>query len=260
MGVQIGTIVIPWYGLFTVLGITAAVISGYILMRIYDMRFDDFIEIACFVVLGAMTGAKLMYLAVSWRDIEFSRLTDPAYLNALMGGGFVFYGGLLSGLLGLYLCMNILHIPVMEYARVAIPVIPLAHAFGRIGCMFTGCCYGIPYDGPGAVIYTESVGAPLNTPLFPVQAVEASGELLITAGLCMYIAVCRKKGKRAKSVELYLLLYAILRFWLEFLRYDDSERGIWLGLSTSQWISIILWLGVIILKAKAYIKFVLSAK
>lgn len=236
MGLEIGAVIIPWYGLFIVLGIAAGMILGFFLIRINHMKFDDFIQIVCFVGLGAMIGAKLLYLAVSWKSIDFSRITDLEYLNALMGGGFVFYGGLI----GLYLCGKILYIPVMDYARVAVPVIPLAHAFGRIGCAFVGCCYGVPYDGPGAVVYTESIAAPTGVPLFPVQAVEAAGNLVIVAVLCLYGKICRRNGKRAESLQLYLAMYAVFRFVLEFVRYDDSERGLLMGLSTSQWISIVI--------------------
>lgn len=245
MGIQIGTIMISSYGLFIVLGIAAGVLLGYILMRINHLKFDDFIQIVCFVGLGAMAGAKLLYLIVSWESIDFSRITDPEYFSALMGGGFVFYGGVFGGLLGLYLCGKILHIQVAVYARAAIPVIPVAHAFGRIGCAMAGCCYGVPYDGPGAVVYTESIAAPLNVPLFPVQAVEAAGNLAIAAVLCLYGEVCRRNSKNPKSLQVYLILYAVFRFALEYVRYDDSERGILLGLSTSQWISIVICIGVI---------------
>ena len=245
MGIQIGTIMISSYGLFIVLGIAAGVLLGYILMRINHLKFDDFIQIVCFVGLGAMVGAKLLYLIVSWESIDFSRITDPEYFSALMGGGFVFYGGVFGGLLGLYLCGKILHIQVAVYARAAIPVIPVAHAFGRIGCAMAGCCYGVPYDGPGAVVYTESIAAPLNVPLFPVQAVEAAGNLAIAAVLCLYGEVCRRNSKNPKSLQVYLILYAVFRFALEYVRYDDSERGILLGLSTSQWISIVICIGVI---------------
>ena len=209
------------------------------------MKFDDFIQVACFVGLGAMAGAKLLYLIVSWESIDLSRITDPEYFSALMGGGFVFYGGVFGGLLGLYLCGKILHIQVMVYARAAIPVIPVTHAFGRIGCAFVGCCYGVPYDGPGAVVYTESIAAPLNVPLFPVQAVEAAGNLVIAAVLCLYGEICRRNSKKPKSLQVYLILYAVFRFALEYVRYDDSERGILMGLSTSQWISIVICTGVI---------------
>ncbi len=248
MGIEIGMITIPWYGLCIALGVMAGVILGYVLTRIYDMKFDDFIQIACFTGLGAMVGSKLLYLAVSWKSIDIARLTDLDYLNTLMGGGFVFYGGLVGGFIGLYLCGRFLHIPVLRYAQTAIPVIPLVHAFGRVGCALVGCCYGIPYNGPGAVIYTESAAAPTGVPLFPVQTVEASANFVLAAVLSLYVISCRKKKKKPKSVQLYLVIYSILRFVLEFMRYDDSERGILLGLSTSQWISIVICLIVIILE------------
>lgn len=116
VGIQIGTVTVSWYGLFIVLGILAGTALGYLLVCFSHLKFDDFIQIACFTGLGAMAGAKLLYLIVSWQKIDFARITDPEYLNALLGGGFVFYGGLAGGLLGLYLCGKILHIPVAEYA------------------------------------------------------------------------------------------------------------------------------------------------
>ena len=251
---MVGSIMISWYGLFIVLGILAGAVLGYVLVRFSHLKFDDFIQAACFAGLGAMIGAKLLYLIVSWQKIDFARITDLEYLNALLGGGFVFYGGLAGGLVGLYLCGKILHIPVAEYARSVIPVIPLAHAFGRMGCAVVGCCYGVPYDGPGAVVYTESIAAPAGIPLFPVQAVEAAGNLVIAAILCGYLISCKKKRKKAKSVQLYLALYAVFRFVLEFLRYDDGERGIALGLSTSQWISILICACIVILEIREHIE------
>lgn len=249
MGIKIGPAFIPWYGLFIVIGIMAGMLLGYILIRRTKLRYDDFIQAACFAGLGAMAGAKILYFIVSWPNIDFSKITDPDYLGQLMGGGFVFYGGLLGGILGLVLCGKLLHIPIADLARETIPVIPLAHGLGRIGCALAGCCYGIPYDGPGAVVYEEAAAAPLHTPLFPVQAVEAAGEFLIAFLLCVYIFRCRKQKKKARSAELYLVMYAVLRFFLEYVRYDDSERGIFMGMSTSQWIStavilaeIVFWL------------------
>ena len=166
-----------------------------------------------------------------------------------MRGGFVFYGGLLGGLFGIYLGGKILKIPVWEYAQNTIPVIPLAHGFGRLGCLMAGCCYGVPYDGAGAIAYTTSIAAPLNTPLFPVQGLEAVCEFMVSMILCFYIAHCRKHKRKLYSVEIYLVCYACIRFVLEFLRYDFIERGAILGMSTSQWISIALIVIVVINRA-----------
>lgn len=253
-GFQIGPVMIPWYGFFIVLGIAAAMLLGYILVKRNGLDFDRFIQIACFVGLGAMVGAKILYLIVAWEQIDFSRITDPEYLNMLMGSGFVFYGGLIGGLIGLTLCGKILHIPVAEYARLTIPVIPVAHAFGRIGCAFVGCCYGVPYSGWGAVTYTDSLFAPNGISLFPVQAAEAVLELVIAAVLCAVIFRAGRSDKKPRSIELYLVLYAVMRFGLEFFRYDDAERGILAGMSTSQWISLGVCVGAAVYYVAGYHK------
>lgn len=244
MGIHIGTIFIPYYGLLIVIGLAVGVLAGYIQTRLYGLEFDDFILLACFTGLGAVVGAKLLYLAVSWKDIDFTRLTDPEYINLLMNGGFVFYGGLIGGLAGIFLGGRIVKVQVMRYVQICIPCIPIVHAFGRFGCAAAGCCYGIPYDGIGAVVYTESLIAPEHVSLFPVQALEAVLNLMLAAALFLYVH--KKKGKELKSLEIYLGVYAVIRFILEFFRYDDSERGILLGVSTSQWISVGLIAAVLI--------------
>ncbi len=242
VGVQIGSMTIPYYGLFIVLGVLAAGIAGYVQTRVYQMDFNDFASLAGAAGLGAMVGAKLLYLVVSLPAIDYSRLLESGYLNSLITGGFVFYGGLAGGFAGVILCGKLLKIDTPQYIKIYIPVIPLAHAFGRIGCLLTGCCYGIPYNGPGAVTYTESLFAPRQAALFPVQGIEAATELLLSFSLFVYI---NRKQKDLLSVEIYLAGYAVIRFVLEFFRNDNAERGIFCGLSTSQWISIVLFMGAV---------------
>ena len=71
MGLKIGIIIIPWYGLFIVLGISIGMLMGYCLIRYTNLKYDDFIQVVCFVGLGAVIGAKLLYLIVKWRYIIF---------------------------------------------------------------------------------------------------------------------------------------------------------------------------------------------
>ena len=58
-------------------------------------------------------------------------------------------------------------------------MIPIMHAFGRVGCFFAGCCYGRPYKGFGAVTFPEGSQGPSGVSLFPVQLVEAILVLII---------------------------------------------------------------------------------
>jgi phosphatidylglycerol:prolipoprotein diacylglycerol transferase len=112
---------------------------------------------------------------------------------------------------------------------------------GRLGCLAAGCCYGKPTDVPWAIIFNHpaaaaNVGTPLGIPLHPTQVYEAGAELLI---LVLLLATERKGRPFAgRTFWLYMLLYAISRFIIEFYRGDP--RGLVMGLSTSQFISVVL--------------------
>lgn len=122
-----------------------------------------------------------------------------------------------------------------EYAAVIVPAIPLAHAIGRIGCFLAGCCYGRIVDTPISVCYHNPIGgAPVGVPVFPIQLVESACNILVFVILLIYT---RKRLKAGSVLFLYAILYGIERFCLEYFRADEI-RGIFLGLSTSQWISI----------------------
>ena len=124
----------------------------------------------------------------------------------------------------------------MPHLDGTVVALPLMHAFGRAGCFFAGCCYGVRCDGPLAVTFHSSPAAPNGVGLFPVQLLEAALNLVLFACFC---AVFRSRARAARisCTGLYLCAYAVIRFFVEFLR-GDAARGLWLGLSTSQWCSI----------------------
>lgn len=227
-------ILIPLYGLMIVTGVCIGAAAGIYLVKKNHLSTDDFILGAAYTAIGGFVGAKLLYLWVSRDLIQWGRIFEFEYFRLLMTGGFVFYGGLAGGLTGLWLSGRIHRISVKDYLYVCIPLLPFIHGFGRIGCGLVGCCYGIPYNGPMAIQYTESAAAPLNVPLFPVQYLEAGINILLA--ILLFFRV-RKTGVDVRNLLLYLITYSALRFALEFLRFDKHERGVYGGISTSQWIS-----------------------
>lgn len=226
---------IAYYGLMAAVGVCIGSGIGLLRVKQCGLSGNDLIILCAMGALGAVVGAKLLYIIVSFREIDFHKLTDWNYISALMRGGFVFYGGVLGMLPMLWLCNAKFKIHVMDYMQCCIGCIPLGHAFGRVGCHLVGCCYGRPYNGIFAVTYTCSQFAPNGVSLFPVQLTEAVLELLIG----IFLLVCGKKWKGLTGLYWYLALYAVCRFCLEFLR-ADAERGMICGLSTSQILSIIL--------------------
>lgn len=108
-----------------------------------------------------------------------------------------------------------------------IPSFVIFHGFGRIGCFLSGCCYGL--------VLSENVnvlGAAIHH--FPVQLVEAVFEFVM-------FWLLYKVVKFEKRIQVYLVAYAVFRFIAEYFR-GDEVRGFVLGLSTSQWISILILL------------------
>lgn len=227
------------YGLIIFIGI---IIGGIIAIQYFskfnELKKDDVLFAILYAVIGVGIGAKLLYILTNIPFLieNYQTLDLWDTLMQMFKGGFVFYGGLLGGILGVYIYAKQFKIPFKSLLLTLLPVVPLIHAIGRIGCLCAGCCYGMEYDGFGAIVFHNLVLAPNNVPLFPMQIVEAICNLIIfIILLCTY----KKFLGTYKTLGLYLILYSIVRFILEFFR-GDLIRGIYFSLSTSQWISIIL--------------------
>ncbi|MFR0732977.1 MAG: prolipoprotein diacylglyceryl transferase family protein [Oscillospiraceae bacterium] len=153
---------------------------------------------------------------------------------ATIWGGSVFYGGLLGASWRALLYLAPEGAALGPLGQPDSPGHPLFHVFGRVGCFLGGCCYGLP-SAWGFVYRYSPVAEANGVSRFPVQLVEAAWNLV----LFLLLARLQRRG-RDRLLPLYLALYAPARFLLEFLR-GDAYRGIFLGLSTSQWISLFLF-------------------
>lgn len=230
---------LPLYGLFFYIGIVFAGALSFIPSRKRKIPGFDWLSACGFAMIGAIIGAKLLFILVSIKEIIRLDLS----LYAIIKGGFVFYGGLIGGILGILIFTRRYKMPTIDYFDTAASVVPLGHAFGRVGCFFAGCCYGMPYSGKFSVVYTTTAGmTPLNTPLLPIQLIE-SLLLLITFGV-LYTVTLKYPQKKGLPTILYISIYSVIRFILEFFRGDKERGGIGF-LSTSQIVSLILLAGCI---------------
>ena len=156
-------------------------------------------------------------------------------LSFWMGGGFVFYGGLLGGMVFIVFFHKYIKKVSYELLWAILPALTIGHGVGRIGCFLTGCCFGDVTTLPWGIYQHGHFR-------HPTQLLEA----IFLIGLGIYLL----KSKREKYVLFiyYLLGYGSFRFFLEFLR-GDTIRGSWLGLSPSQIISLgLISLGLISLR------------
>lgn len=203
-----------------------------------------------FLSLVFMGGSARLFGCISgiYRAIGIG---EKVTWDVIKNTGIVFYGGLIGLILSFRLLSKKFGIDRSEMDVLAV-MIPLFHAITRVGCFFSGCCFGKESNSVVAIIYTTMINGVEDTAVrFPIQLVEALFNLLLFLFLLQMLKVA--EGKCKNIINTYLLIYSIGRFWIEFLR-GDSIRGIVYGISFSQGISICIWVylaGInIILKRK----------
>ena len=232
---------IPPYGLLISIGFICALFLGLFLCRFLKLDYCDFLIISSVVLASGFTGAKILYVIVNFKRINFRFVfSDIHVFTAFINSGFVFYGGLIGGAVSLVTIHKFFKINVIQYQNILVPSLAICHAFGRIGCACAGCCYGKPTAGHFYVVYESSNYAPSGVKLIPVQGIEAAFLFLIF--LCMMIFILKRIN--IQSIVFYLITYSIFRFIIEFFR-DDSLRGKIFFLSTSQFISIVIFISAI---------------
>src|SRR5438876_5534238 len=234
---ELGPITVYTYGVL----LAAAYLLGLRLAmaRAKQRGLDEtrVLDLGIYIIISALVGAKLLLLVTDWQSFS----TDPGELLSLARSGGVFYGGLILAVVVALWYIRRIGLPLWTTCDVFAPGIALGHVVGRFGCLFAGCCYGKPTTKPWGITFTDpfaaaNVGTPLGIPLHPTQLYEAGAELLI---LTLLLAT-EKKGRPypGRTFWLYMLLYAISRFIIEFYRGD--ERGTVFMFSTSQFISLLL--------------------
>lgn len=235
------------YGLCGVAGFLLGIGYLFVITRVRSEDFGDTVYVYVWAALGAVIGAKALYLLLELpkilRTFANGEAVSGQYLRSIVSGGFIFYGGLLGSVLAVKIACRFFSLTFGKTISILTPAMPLAHALGRMGCALVGCCYGRETQLFIGICYTDSVYAPNGIRLFPVQAMEAAADLVLF-GVLVWILWRKKDSSEPSGVfETYLAAYACIRFLLEFLR-GDSVRGHWGWLSTSQWISLFILLAV----------------
>lgn len=212
--------------------ICLGIIAAFIILVLYLVKAKvsrngiiDACACGCFAIAIGIVGAILM-------QNLYNLIKDPSSYS--WSWGMTFYGGLIFGVGAFLLLFTLVtkktkSISIKEILIIAPSCITMAHALGRIGCFLAGCCYGIEMENG---LHCSSVD---NLSHLPTQLIEA-GFLFILSSALIVLAF---KKKFIYAFPLYMLLYGIFRFIIEFFRGD--ERGSFIiGLSPSQFWCIVI--------------------
>jgi phosphatidylglycerol:prolipoprotein diacylglycerol transferase len=236
---------IPHFGTITVYTYGVLLAAAYLLglqlaLRRAKARHLDstkVMDLGIYIIISALVGAKLLLLVTDFQSFK----SNPAELLNLLREGGVFYGGLIVAVTVALWYIRRVGLPLWTTCDVFAPGIALGLIIGRFGCFFAGCCFGKPTSVPWAITFTDpfaaaNVGTPLNVPLHPTQLYEAGANFLIL----LFLLTTEKFGRKfaGRTFWLYMLLYSVSRYIIEFYRGD--ERGSVGPLSTSQFVSLIL--------------------
>ena len=246
---RIGNFPVNTYGVFLALAFLCAILIAVKLGARDGLPKERIYDLSLWMLLASLIGSKVLmfFTEPEYRDHPLQLLS----LDFLRSGG-VFYGGLLGAMITGYFLMKRYKLPWWKTADACAPGIAVGNFFGRLGCFSAGCCWGKPTTLPWGVKFTELgheiTGVPIDAPLHPTQLYESFSMLIV-----FFFLLWLHKHKRfsGQVILLYALIYAVIRFLIEFVRADPRGDVFGLtsltGLSTSQLISIVVGLGALVL-------------
>jgi phosphatidylglycerol:prolipoprotein diacylglycerol transferase len=252
---------LPAYGTALMVGFLLAVWMARRRSRVLGLAPVEILDMGMFAIIGGVLGARVLYVVLYPGQFFYGR-GDAGLLGWLGGsflrviatwnGGLAFYGGLVGGMLALWLYTRSRKIPFVDVLDFAAAPAAVGLAVTRVGCFMNGCCFGKPSNLPWAVRFPpdspaqleqskHGLGSPdgFSLPVHPAQLYETLFGLTLAAFI--WFAVYPRRKFAGQAACTFGVLYATWRFSNEFLRGDTFVNGPGgAGLSSFQYISLAL--------------------
>jgi len=196
------------------------------------------LDFSTWIIVVGLVGAKILMIISDWG--YYRQNPGEIFSWSTVQAGGVFYGGFMASAFFSIWYVRTYKLPPLKMFDIYAPAVAFAQSVGRLGCFSAGCDYGKPTKSFLGVVFTnpysrEVTGVTLNTKIHPTQLYESLATLVI-GGILLWRY--RHKKRDGEIFLIYLSLYAVARFFLEFLR-GDEDRGFVFHhlLSTSQFVA-----------------------
>ncbi|HHX28042.1 MAG: prolipoprotein diacylglyceryl transferase [Bacillota bacterium] len=221
--VRIGQLTFYTYGLMLGLGFAAGVYVASKRAEKRGMDPDSLFWFFIAILVGGVAGGRITHVALNYR-----------YYTGLLSvldtreGGLAIHGVLIGGSLAALVYSRVKKMHFLTLMDVVAPSVALGQGIGRIGCFFSGCCYGIKTSGTWGFQTRYAPGL-----RHPYQLYESVLDLALFAALLYLSSRIRAPGG---LFVVYAGAYSLIRFFLEFFRENDDY---FYGLSFGQWFSLV---------------------
>jgi phosphatidylglycerol:prolipoprotein diacylglycerol transferase len=248
IALELGPIKIYWYGLMYLISFVSC--WALVRYRVREGRGPLTLEAVSDLMLfsaplGAIIGGRVGYVLFYHFDYF---LENPLYLFQIWEGGMSFHGGLIGVVVAFFWCAHRYKVSVWDIADLVAPAVPVGLGLGRIGNFINGELWGRASDLPWAMVFPSGGLIARH----PTQLYEAFFEgFMMWLLLWLYSA---KKQPRMAVSGMFLLLYGMFRFSIEFLREPDQHLGLLFAntLTMGQLLSIPMFLLGLILMIRSY--------
>ncbi len=234
IAIQLGPIAVRWYGLMYLAAFAIVLVLGRMRIRNHpwlDITVRDLDDMLFFGVLGVVLGGRLGYV-LFYKPLEY--LHDPVRIFFVWEGGMSFHGGLIGVILAMLWFARSRGKQWLAVTDFIAPLCPLGLGAGRIGNFINGELWGRPTEGPWAMVFPQAADGIAR---HPSQLYEFALEGLV---LFAVVWVYSRRWRPLGAVSgMFLTVYGVLRFLVEFTREPDEFLGLLgFGLSMGQWLSL----------------------
>ena len=214
------------YGLMVGLGFFFALILACQLCKERGLPADYPYSLIWWIFPLSIIGARIYYAI-------FEGMTDLGQILRIWDGGLAIYGGIIGGLIGLIICSLLHKHSILKTTDVIVPVLALGQAFGRIGCIFGNCCYGVEVTNKALQWFPISIFVH-GEYHYATNFYEAIFDFILFIVLTILL---RKVSIKGINTFAYLVGYGLVRFILETFR--DNAQTLFIGdMPVSQLVSV----------------------